>query len=121
MQSGCALLLSLLNLINLINNVEANYYQDLNQDQDRLINFVRKTPPVAADMRDQDVITEQEKILMHEETFLEDLYIKINPKNEVKANGLKIVMNELKQFLRTFSETPTLHKRGETKYSILLA
>ena len=101
MQSGCALL-SLLNLINLMNDVEA---------QDRVMNFVRKTP--AADTQDQEAITEQDKILMHEETFLENLYLKINPKKKVESSMQKDVLDELKTFLRTFSETPTIHKRGK--------
>ena len=101
MQSGCALV-SLLNLINLINDVEA---------QDRVMNFVRKTP--AAEAQDQEAITEQDKILMHEETFLENLYLKINPKKLVEASMQNDVLDELKAFLRTFSETPTMHKRGK--------
>ena len=115
MQSGCALLLALLNLINLINDVEADY----DQDQDRLMNFRGKLPAVAAQTQDQDEVTEQDKILMHEETFLEDLYLKINPKYMVKANVLKYELDELKKFLRTFSETPTMHKRGTNTLSIL--
>ena len=79
--------------------------------QDRVMNFVRKTP--AADTQDQEAITEQDKILMHEETFLENLYLKINPKKKVESSMQKDVLDELKTFLRTFSETPTMNKRGK--------
>ena len=105
MQSGCALL-TLLNLINLINDVEANL------DQDRMMNYLRKTP--AVDTPDQEAITEKDKILMHEETFLENLYLKINPKKKVESLAQKDLLDGLKTFLRTFSETPTMHKRGKT-------
>ena len=58
------------------------------------------------------VLTETEKIMVHEESFLENLYLEISPKQNNNSHEEEYMNLRLKSFLRTFQQTPSLQRRG---------
>ena len=78
-----------------------------------------KTNILARNAETEMVLTDQEKMLMQEETFLEKLFLKISPSKNLKAFDGEKSMLELKSFLRTFKQTPSLQRRGKTIFVIM--
>ena len=60
----------------------------------------------------ETVLTDDQKMLVQEETFLEKLFLKISPKKSIKTRDGKESLMQLKSFLRTFQETPALQRKG---------
>ena len=63
--------------------------------------------------RTNTILTDNEKIMVQEEIFLEKLFLKISPKNSIKTWDGEESPLQLKSFLRTFQETPALQKKGK--------
>ena len=64
-------------------------------------------------VRTETILTDNEKLMVQEEKFLEMLFLKISPKNSKKTWDGEESLMQMKSFLRTFQETPALQKKGK--------
>ena len=64
-------------------------------------------------VRTETILTDNEIIMVQEEKFLENLFLKISPKNIQNTWDRRESLMQMKSFLRTFQETPTLQKKGK--------
>ena len=68
----------------------------------------------------ETVLTDEEKTLVKEETFLEKLFLEISPKKSIETIDGQESLLQLKSFLKTFKETPKLQRKGMSIYCLKL-
>ena len=64
--------------------------------------------------QEKRAVTEHEKMIMHEEIFLEKIFKLVRLKEKENLTVNTDDLEKLKNFLQTFSETPLLLKRGKS-------